>query len=163
MDRLSAPPHRLVEAAEDIFSGPAWDVPSESMWAGLRRFIGELTWDSDSQPVPAGLRGARPDCRHSVFHAGRYSVDLRVDSEPGSTAVTLTGQIADEATPDAPVSDIRAVLLAGRRPIATVPVTPFGEFSLRCEPRRGLRLLIPLVSLGECVEVPLKLPKAVNR
>ncbi|MDE3197015.1 MAG: hypothetical protein KGN84_11760 [Acidobacteriota bacterium] len=159
-DRWFSPPDELVKTAESAFSSPA-RRPAESgrAWAGLRRLLGELQWDSCAPALAEGVRSLGRDSLHSVFSAGRFSVDIWLDNDVASNALTITGQIADSATPGAPMEDMRALLMAGDSPVASVQTTKFGEFLFRCEPRRGLRLLFPMEPAGEYVEIPLKLPK----
>ncbi len=160
-DRDFEPPVAVVAAAEGIFPGAvSQSAPAKSgrIWAGLRQLAGELRQDSLEGAVPQGVRSLRPDSRHMTYQAGHYSVDLWFDSDPANSAMTVTGQIADETAPDVPMRDTKALLLAGNQLLASTTTTEFGEFSLRYKPGPTVRLFMPVERSGEYVEVSLNLP-----
>ena len=156
-DRAFTPSADLVESAESIFPAPGH--VNRGLRAGLRRLRGQLAWNSAVDPMPAGVRSLRPDVRHYVYRAGRYSVDLLLDSDPGTSMVTMTGQIADESTPDTPFDKTKALLFSGKRMVASATTNEFGEFSIRYEPSGNLRLFLPVELTGEYVELPLDVPE----
>jgi hypothetical protein len=165
-DRGFLPPVELVAAAEQILPSARRPVSlaagaSESVGflAGLRRLPVSLQWDSFDGVVPAGVRSLKSDSRHLAYRAGRYAVDLWLDTDPSASSVTLTGQIADAREPDMPMPDMQALLLSGSHVLATTTTTEFGEFSLRAMPGPGLRLIMPVVPAGEYLEVALNFPE----
>lgn len=160
-DRAFEPPAAIVASAECIFPGAvshAALAKTGRMWAGLRQVASELRWDSLEGTVPEGVRSLRPDSRHVAYQAGNYALDLWFDSDPATSAMTVTGQIADETAPDVPMRDTKAILLAGNQLLASATTTEFGEFSLRYKPGPTVRLFMPVERRGEFVEVSLNLP-----
>lgn len=156
-DRAFVPPPHVVETAEAIFPAPTG--VSRDVWAGLRRVAGRLAWNSAVDPMPLGVRSMRPDSKHFVYRAGRYSIDLLLDGDPCATAVTMTGQIADESTPGSPLDNTKALLFSGKRIVASTTTNEFGEFSMRYEPSANLRLCLPVEQTGEYVELSIDVPK----
>jgi hypothetical protein len=160
-DRAFEPPAQLVSEVESIFppAPVAGTGIARDTWAALRRIAGQLAWNSLSDPMPAGVRTARPDLEHVVYRAGRYSVDLLLDSEPGASSVTMTGQIADESELGATLDNTVAVLFSGDRIVASTTTNAFGEFSLRYEASPNLQLVLPMEQAGEYVELALDMPQ----
>ena len=156
-DRTFEPSAELVASAEQIFSGTVF-AANLNILAKFRRLAGVIRWDSPQNPLPAGIRSMRTDSRHLACQAGGYSVDLWFDAEPVGDRFTLTGQIANAAEPEIRMGDLTAVLLSGEHPVASATTTEFGEFSLRYQPVKNLRLILPLVHSGEYVDIPLNLP-----
>lgn len=156
-DRAFAPPQHAVESAELIFPSPA-DVRHNG-WAGLRRLAASVIWNSAVDPMPAGVRSMRPDAKHYVYRAGRYSIDLMLDGDAETSLVTMTGQIADESTPGSPLGNTKALLFSGQRIVAATTSNAFGEFLIRYEPSENLNLLLPVEQTGEYLELSLDLPQ----
>jgi hypothetical protein len=154
-DRAYEPPREVVEAAENIFA-PVPPAAVEGLGSRLRRLAGILEWDSFQNAVPGGVRSLRPDARHAIYRAGRYSIDIILDVDAESGAVVLTGQVADDSAPDSPTGVINPVLMAGRDVICGTRSGEWGEFSLQYRTNRDLTLLIPMEASGECIELPLQ-------
>ena len=168
-DRRFEPPAKLVAAAEEILPSvrrpliqPAGTPEPVGFLAGLRRLPISLQWDSFDGLVPAGVRSLKSDSRHLAYRAGRYAVDLWLDTDPSASSVTLTGQIANARQPDMPMPDMKASLLNGNHVLATTTTTEFGEFSLRAMPGPGLRLIMPVEPTGEYLEVALNFPEVAE-
>src|SRR2546427_5319232 len=59
----------------------------------LPRIPARLLYDSFREPLPAGLRTQQRLSRQTLYQAGDYSLDLRLENERGSSRVALVGQI----------------------------------------------------------------------
>lgn len=123
--------------------------------SALARMLGSLIYDSQNDPQPAGVRGTHQINRQVMFHAGDYSVDLRFEHEKGSASMVLVGQIANQKAPDEMLANVPVILVAGDRELTRSISNTFGEFQLEYVPEGDLRLLVPLESRGQELEVEL--------
>lgn len=123
--------------------------------SALERLWATLTYDSSRDLQPAGVRGTHQISRQVLFHAGDYSVDLRFEHEKGSASMVLVGQIANQRTPEQLMSNLPVILLAGEREVSRSISNSFGEFQMEYVPDSDLRLLVPLESTGQELEVVL--------
>ena len=121
----------------------------------LPRIVGRLVYDSFREPLPAGLRARHRLARHTLYQAGNYSLDLRLEHEQGTSKVTMVGQIADRENPGKPLADLPVLLVSGKIIVARVFSNAFGEFQAQYEPQRRLRLYIHPRQEAARIEVPL--------
>jgi hypothetical protein len=142
---------RFVEQHVKAMMGAA-KVPLPSM---LQRIWASLVYDSVSDPQPVGVRGTHQINRQVLFQAGDYSVDLRFEHEKGSASIVLVGQIANQNAPDEILANVPVILVAGNRELTRSLSNSFGEFQLEYVPEGDLRLLVPLESRGQELEVQL--------
>jgi len=152
-DRAFTPPAELVAAAEDIFT-PAHARNLKGLGSRLRSLAAVLEWDSFTDSMAEGVRSLRPDSRHMVYRAGRYSVDVLVEIDSESGGITVTGQVADDTNPTCMVGATRPVLLlSGEDVLSGTKSSKWGEFSLQSRGKRNLALWIPVEQTGECIEL----------
>ena len=129
--------------------------------SALERLWASLVYDSVNDPQPVGVRGAHQINRHVLFHAGDYSVDLRFEHEKGSASMVLVGQIANQKSPEETMSNLPVILFSGKRELSRSISNSFGEFQMEYVPHSDLRLLVPIESTGQELEVLLgKAPAA---
>jgi phage FluMu protein Com len=129
--------------------------------SALGRLWATLVYDSLNAPQPVGVRGSHQISRHVLFHAGDYSVDLRFEHEKGSASMVLVGQIANQKAPEEAMGNLPVILLAGKREVSRSISNSYGEFQMEYVPDSDLRLLVPLESTGQELEVLLgKTPRA---
>jgi len=121
----------------------------------LARLLGNLVYDSLNDPQPVGVRGTHQINRQVMFNAGDYSVDLRFEHEKGSASVVLVGQIANQKAPEENLANLPVILVAGNRELTRSISNTFGEFQLEYVPESDLRLLVPLETRGQELEVVL--------
>jgi hypothetical protein len=119
----------------------------------LQRLWASLVYDSLNDPQPVGVRGTHQINRQVLFHAGDYSVDLRFEHEKGSASMVLVGQIANQKAPEETLANVPVILVAGNREVTRTISNIFGEFQLEYVPESDLRLLVPLESRGQELEV----------
>src|SRR2546426_5140677 len=72
----------------------------------LPRIPARLLYDSFREPLPAGLRTQQRLSRQTLYQAGDYSLDLRLENERGSSRVALVGQIENRNHPEKRVSNV---------------------------------------------------------
>jgi hypothetical protein len=162
-DLLFEPPAQVTRSAERIFPViPVTEGFIRGLWSGLRRVAAELEWNSAADQLPAGVRTTHLDLQHLFYRAGRYSLDLLLDSDAAGNIVTMTGQIADDSVPPGSLEKTKAMLVSGEQVISSTTTNEFGEFSLRYEAAPNLHLVIPVERAGEYIELALEMPQ-VNR
>ncbi len=123
--------------------------------SALQRVWGALVYDSVNDPQPVGVRGTHQISRQVLFHAGDYSVDLRFEHEQGSASMVLVGQISNQKAPEDLMANMPVILLAGKREVTRSLSNSFGEFQMEYVPETDLRLLVPMESRGQELEVVL--------
>ena len=69
--------------------------------------------------------------------------------------MVLVGQIANQKVPDELLANLPVILVAGNREVTRSISNTFGEFQLEYVPESDLRLLVPLESKGQELEVQL--------
>lgn len=128
----------------------------------LQKLVGHLVFDSLQQPAMAGARSNAHGMRHALYEAGDYSVDLRLEEHPGSTRVNMVGQLAVRSQTVNSLDGIPVVLMSGREILAKAVSNKFGEFQLDYEPKRQLKLHVPIQQRRERIELQLGslVPKA---
>ena len=69
--------------------------------------------------------------------------------------MVLVGQIANQKAPEESLANVPVILIAGNRELTRSISNTFGEFQLEYVPESDLRLLVPLESRGQELEVVL--------
>ena len=69
--------------------------------------------------------------------------------------MVLVGQIANQKFPEENLANVPVILVAGTRELTRSISNTFGEFQLEYVPESDLRLLVPLESRGQELEVVL--------
>lgn len=131
----------------------------------LPRLIARLVYDSMNEPLPAGIRAQDRSSRRALYEAGGYHLDLQLERQPASGLIILVGQLADRLQPSTSTADVPVWLMERESLVASTVCNHFGEFQLEYEPRRHLRLYVPLPEAGKRLEVPLNrlTPAGVRR
>lgn len=128
----------------------------ESQGAVLPRIAAQLVRNSVQQPIVAvGVRGQRRTCRTALYRADGYSIELRLEHEPGSRRLDLSGQIANSRHPRSKLKETTVLLMSGKSLVALAVSDAAGEFQMQCAPARSLRLCVSLEPRGQGIEVPL--------
>lgn len=143
------PPASAVRIAHAVFATAHPEKIS------LRRLVGRLIHDSFREPLPAGLRAQDRVSRRALYEAGGYHVDIQLERQPTSDIVTLVGQLADHVQPETSTADVPIWLMERESLVESTVCNQFGEFQLEYEPRRNLRLYVPLPEAGKRLEIPL--------
>ena len=137
------PAVEIVRRAEAIFPLRRPEKPS----------FGRLVYDSFREPLPAGMRAEDRLARHALYEADDVFVDLQLEHEPGSSRVTLVGQISDRERRDRGTATLPVLLMSGRGLVASAMCNRLGEFEIEYRPARDLRLYVPLRETGRHVEL----------
>jgi hypothetical protein len=122
----------------------------------LPRLVAKLVFDSLREPALAGVRSQHRITRQAMYEAGDYCVDLRMERERGSASVVLVGQIANRSRPEQRVARFPILLMSGKEVLGRTVSNSSGEFQIEYQPRKSLRLRVPVPEAGNQIEVPLK-------
>ena len=118
------------------------------------RLVARLISDSAREPLPAGIRSQDRMSRRALYEAGDYHVDLQLERQPASGLVTLVGQLAARRQATS-MTDVPVWLMERDSLVENTTCNAFGEFQLEYEPRRNLRLFVPLREAGKRLEIAL--------
>ena len=102
--------------------------------------IAKLVFDSFRQPLPEGIRNLGPRARQFLYRAGKFAIDLRLDSGPDRAS--LVGQVLDSTRPDQGVADVPVTLFKSRTRVLKTVTNRLGEFHFEFEDPNGLRVWI---------------------
>lgn len=150
-DRQYQVPEYAVRDVRALFSTKA--QPAKSV---LQKLAAKLVFETFDQPVMAGVRAAGGTAtRHALYEAGDYSVDLRVEEQQGTRQVNMVGQLALRSRATGVLDQVPIKLMSGRQLLAETVSNQFGEFQMNYEPRRPLKLHIPVSVRDELIELQL--------
>lgn len=143
-----APPEPVLRSAQAIY---AINRPEK---VSLVRLVAKLVYDSAREPLAAGLRSQDRLSRRALYEAGDYHVDLQLERQPASGLITLVGQLAARRQATT-ITDVPVWLMERDSLVENTTCNAFGEFQLEYEPRRNLRLFLPLREAGKRMEIAL--------
>lgn len=123
--------------------------------ANFPRLPVQLVFDSARDLLPVGMRAHTPLSRHARYQVGSYSLDLQLEQEPASGPVSLIGQLADRRTTTTNYTDLPVWLLERNSLVASTFCNRYGEFQLKYDSARHVRLCLPLRAIRKRLEVPL--------
>ena len=128
-------------------------------------FTGELAkliFDSFTQPITVGVRGATTSPRQLLYRAGTLAIDLRVEVKTGEVPVFLFGQILQEGQSDKGEQAVEVSLLEGDRTLEHTETNELGEFEMHVPVLPGLTLSLRQ-SNGKDILIPLSAITARGR
>jgi len=115
--------------------------------AGARsrmREIAQLILDTFQQPVLAGVRSTSSATRQLLYKAGPFHIDVRLERLPGSSRLSLVGQVMDATESRKGLHELPVVLRCGEQKKAQTKTNQFGEFHLEFDPAEELHLSFEL-------------------
>ena len=112
----------------------------------VAQLVARLIYDSFRDPLPVGMRAGDRVSRHTLYEAGDFFVDLRVEHEKESPFATLVGQLTNRTDPDSSLVGAPVLLMAKKGAVAHAVYNRFGEFQMDYLPGRHLRLCVALPS-----------------
>jgi len=152
---------RLITSREDAYCPSAAAVRTikvefEARKAPQRELLGNVVFDSFSQPALAGIRSAgAAAARQMVYEAEGMMVDLRIDRPAHSKLVSLIGQVLDQKAPRVSLANASVMLWAEKGLVLVETKTSVsGEFHLEFEAQNRLRLSIQ-ASMGTLIRIHL--------
>ena len=148
-DGRSDPPEPVVRCAKAI---SALLRPQGSL---VSRLIPQLAYDSFRDPAPAGVRAEDRVSRHTLYEAGNFALDIRLEQERGSPLATLVGQLTNREEPDGSLDEAPVLLMTRKDIVAHAVYNRFGEFQMDYPPSPDLRLCIAVSPPGKRIELSL--------
>jgi hypothetical protein len=149
-DSSHEPPASAVRHVRNAFA-----IMAAAESAKRSPIIPRLVFDSLWQPAMAGVRSAHSTPRQILYRAGEISIDLRIEPEPKSERVHISGQISNSARQAEGIAEIQ-VVVSGYRSVLTSEFTNlFGEFHAVFVPEAGLRVSFYLLGEKE-LSIPLE-------
>jgi hypothetical protein len=88
-----------------------------------------LLFDSNLQPVTAGIRGS-VSARQFLYETDDYYIDLRLEPRRPADRACLVGQILTRRGTQQPAEGFAVCVQKGKLPIAETNANQFGEFQL---------------------------------
>lgn len=102
-----------------------------------------MIYDSLSQPLPVGIRGAALGMRQILYEAEGLTIDLRLEQKPNSNKVHACGQVLSKDVPLRWVNEAAIVLWDDKgQMVTTTESNHHGEFQFEFEVQDQLRLTI---------------------
>jgi len=138
-ERENEVPGKVNEAAEALFIDwrRKFVLPNQARRA-------RPIFDSLLEPIPAGVRAASPPPRRVVQRSNRWTIDLRIESEPGDR-VWVAGQVIEADRRDHEDEFKADVLLMSRDVLLNeTAVNSFGEFQFTFQRLPELMIYIEL-------------------
>jgi hypothetical protein len=120
-----------VRVARSQFVAPAAEAKP-----GLR-----LLFDSDLQPVTAGVRGS-VSARQFLYETDDHYIDLRLEPRRGSDRACVVGQVLNRKSAGRAAQELPVRLLEGKVARANTATNQHGEFQIEFEPGQNLSLSI---------------------
>jgi len=152
-EAVFAPPESAVRIAKSYAAG------TEQEKRSLATLVGELIFDSLREPSLAGVRSsATASPRQMLYRSGDYEIDLRIERELGSEAVSVIGQLLSKAGKS--VAGLPVALIGGVGKEATGATNSFGEFQLGFVPRGRVSVCIWLYGASSNLLIPLDMEQA---
>jgi hypothetical protein len=127
------------------------------------RILARMVFDSFREPAAVGVRSGRQLARQTLYEAGDYTIDLRLEPDVDPTQVVMVGQIANRLHPEQQAAEVPIVLRGGQQEVGRAVTNQFGEFQLVYRPRIPLRLLIPVPRRRDHVEIVIPRVKKKDR
>src|SRR5271154_3649603 len=143
-----APPEDLVRLVKLGFAGKAAKQP-------LKWTLGNLVFDSFSQPLPVGVRSGALNVWQVIYEGEGLTVDLCFGRRTPSNAVHLVGQVFDKQEAHALQNETTVELSTEQEHLlATTAVSALGEFHIEFEAKESLWLSVKAAGRNT-VRIPL--------
>jgi len=100
-----------------------------------------LQFDSDCQPLVAGVRSGHTSARQLLYKSGTLCIDMRMQATPGSESFVLVGQLLDSMNPGHGISGIPVSLLSRGDTVSRKETNQDGEFDFGLRPGTDVQLV----------------------
>lgn len=120
-----------------------------------RAKLARLVFDSFRQAALPDVRASGRGTRQTVHKSGRFLIDMRMELQPGSKRICLTGQVLDSTGPDRTVNDLSLFLVREQQLLARTTTNQFGEFHLEFAQSGKHRVLVQIPE-ERAIAVPLQ-------
>jgi hypothetical protein len=128
------PPQAAVHAAKALMAiQKLAEAPRE-------RHILQILFDSATQPLLAGIRGASAG-RQLLYQKDNCCIDIRLEAKPGSR-VEMVGQVLDSGAIGRGLDQIPVSLQKGEQIFAQTLTNHFGEFRLVLDDTENVQMIV---------------------
>jgi hypothetical protein len=121
--------------------------------------LATLQFDSEQQPLVAGVRGGPASARQLLYKSGSVCIDMRMEPTPGSESVVLIGQLLDSMNPGQGISGVSVSLLSKGDTVSSKQTNNVGEFDFGLEPGRDIQLVF---RIGDSRTIVVSVPEATK-
>jgi hypothetical protein len=118
-----------------------------------------LQFDSETQPLAAGIRSGQVSARQLLYKSGSVCIDMRMEPTPGSESIVLIGQLLDSMNPGHGISGVPVNLLSKGDMVSRRQTNAAGEFDFDLEPGRDMQLVF---GISENRKIVVSVPEAKN-
>jgi hypothetical protein len=115
-----------------------------------------LQFDSDRQPLAAGMRSGQGAARQLLYKSGSLCIDMRIQPNLGSESIVLIGQLLDSMNPGHGIGGIPVSLLSKGDMVSRKQTNEAGEFDFGVEPGRDMQLVF---GIGESRTIVVSVPE----
>jgi anti-sigma factor RsiW len=103
--------------------------------------LATLQFDSDRQPLAAGMRSGQATARQLLYKSGSVCIDMRMEPTPGSESIVLMGQLLDSMHPGHGISGVPVSLLSKGDTLLQKETNAAGEFDFGLELHSDMQLV----------------------
>jgi hypothetical protein len=100
-----------------------------------------LQFDSDLQPLAAGVRSGSGSARQLLYRSGSVCIDMRMEPTPGSESMVLIGQLLDSMNPGHGLGGVPVSLLSKGDTVSRKQTNAAGEFDFGLQLGRDMQLV----------------------
>jgi hypothetical protein len=103
--------------------------------------LATLQFDSDLQPLVAGVRSGSASARQLLYKSGSVCIDMRMEPTPGSESIVLIGQLLDSMNPGHGLGGVPVSLLSKGDTVSHKQTNDAGEFDFGLKLGRDMQLV----------------------
>lgn len=122
--------------------------------------LARMTFDSDRQPLVAGVRGAHTVARQLLYMSGTICIDMRMQPTPGSELIVLIGQLLDTTNPGHGIGGVPVRLLSKGDTLSSKQTNQDGEFDFGLASGDDVQLVF---GMGESRTIVVAVPERGER
>lgn len=108
--------------------------------------LATLQFDSDLQPLAAGIRSGSGSARQLLYKSGSVCIDMRMEPTPGSESMVLVGQLLDSMNPGHGLGGVPVSLLSKGDTVSRKRTNEAGEFDFGLKLGRDMQLVFGIES-----------------
>lgn len=122
--------------------------------------LATLQFDSERQPLAAGMRSGQATARQLLYKSGSVCIDMRMEPTPGSESIVLVGQLLDSMNPGHGLGGIPVSLLSKGDTLSLKQTNDAGEFDFGLESGRDMQLVF---GMGDSRTIVVAVPEAKGK
>lgn len=119
--------------------------------------LATLQFDSNRQPLVAGVRSGHSAARQLLYKSGTVCIDMRMQPTPGSESFLLIGQLLDSVNPGHGIGGIPVSLLSRGDTVSRKETNQDGEFDFGLKPGSDAQLVF---GIGDSRTIVVAVPES---